>query len=82
MEEEKKGNSPGHPYRSFGLFSIIVADLAGYTGAGIGLGYLLWKKLGWPWWVIIITTNAGLALAMFRIYKLSLQVGDSDGDKK
>lgn len=57
--------------KNLGLFSVIVADLLGYTGAGIGLGYLAMSKLGWPWWVLLITTSAGLTLAMYRLYQMS-----------
>jgi hypothetical protein len=58
-------------WRSLGYFSIIIGDIAGFTGAGIGLGYLAWKKLGAPWWVIMPTSMAGLVLAFYRIYKLT-----------
>jgi hypothetical protein len=57
--------------RQFGLFSVIVADLAGYTGAGIALGYLAWKKLGAPWWVLPLTSLIGLTLAMVKLHRMS-----------
>jgi hypothetical protein len=62
-----------HPQKSpilkdLGLFGMIVADLLGYTGAGIALGWWLWKKVGFPWWVLLLTTGAGLVLAMRKLY--------------
>lgn len=54
--------------RNLGLFSLIVSDIIGYTGAGIGIGYLLWAKLGAPWWVLVLTSTAGLVGAMYRLY--------------
>jgi hypothetical protein len=57
--------------RDFGLFGIIVADLLGYTGAGIGIGWWLWKKVGAPWWVMLLTTSAGLVLAMRKLYLMT-----------
>lgn len=55
--------------RLLGLMTVIVTDLVAYSGAGVGLGYLLYVKLGAPWWVLIPTTGAGLGLAMYQIYK-------------
>lgn len=57
--------------RKLGLLSVIVVDLVGYTGAGIGLGYLMWKKLGMPWWVLLLTSLAGLGLAMYHLYRVA-----------
>ena len=56
--------------RKFGLFGVIIVDLVGYTGAGIAMGYLAWKKLNAPWWVLLLTSLAGLTLAMYRLYQL------------
>lgn len=53
--------------RDFGLFAIVAGEILGFTGAGIGLGYLGWTRLGLPWWVLIVTSLAGLALAMWQI---------------
>jgi F0F1-type ATP synthase assembly protein I len=57
--------------KSLGLLGVITADLLGFTGIGIGLGYWLWKKLGMPWWVLIFCTMAGLVLAFYRLYEIS-----------
>jgi hypothetical protein len=59
--------------RSLGYFSIIVGDIAGYTGAGVGIGYLAWKKWGAPWWVLLLTSVTGLTLAFYRLYRLILK---------
>jgi hypothetical protein len=64
-------NAEQNGLKKFGLFAVIVGDLMGYTGAGIGLGYLAWNKLGAPWWVLLITTLAGLSLAFYRVYQIS-----------
>ncbi|MBY0469878.1 hypothetical protein K2X30_01835 [bacterium] len=56
--------------RKFGLFGVVVVDLLGYSVAGFGLGYLAWQKLGWPWWILLITCPAGLILAFWKIYQL------------
>lgn len=59
------------PLKKFALLAVIVGDLAGYTGAGVGLGYLLWEKLGAPWWVLLLCSLTGLSLAFYRLYLLS-----------
>lgn len=57
--------------RGLGLLSVITADLLGCTGAGVGLGYWLWKKVGLPWWVLLACSVAGLVLAFYRLYVIS-----------
>ena len=54
--------------RQLGLFGVIVTSLLGYTSVGIGLGYWAWIKLGFPFWILILTSSGSLALAMYRIY--------------
>jgi hypothetical protein len=61
--------------KGLGLFSVIVGDLLGFTGAGVGIGYWAWKKWGAPWWVLLLTTTAGLALAMWQMYRVSQREG-------
>lgn len=60
--------------RTLGIFSVIVTDLVGYTGAGVAVGYFAWKKWGAPWWVVLLSSLAGLALAMYRVYQVSQKV--------
>ena len=57
--------------RGLGLLSVITADLLGYSGAGIALGYWLWKKVGLPWWVLLLFSMVGLGLAFYRLYEVS-----------
>lgn len=62
---------PGRELRKLGLFTAVMTDLIAYTGAGIGIGYFLWKKWNAPWWVLLLTSILGLSWAFFRLYKLS-----------
>jgi hypothetical protein len=57
--------------RSLGLFYVIVGVFAGYTIGGAGVGYLGTRYLGFPWWVMIVTSFAGLYLAIYRILQIS-----------
>ena len=67
----KNNSSQRHWLRSLGLFGVIVVDIVGYTGAGVAIGYFAWIKLNAPWWVLLLTSIAGLWLAMDRLYRLS-----------
>lgn len=57
--------------QGIGLLAVIISDLIGYTGAGVGLGYLAFSKWGAPWWVLLVSSVAGLLLAFFALYKVS-----------
>jgi len=64
-------NGDNHWAAGLGLLSVVTADLVGYTGAGAGLGYLLWKKAGLTIWALVVCSLLGLALAFYRIYQVS-----------
>ena len=70
-DKRQDDKSPNPILRDFALFGLIVSDLLGYTGAGIVIGWWLWKKLGFPFWVILLTSGVGLTGAMMRIYQRS-----------
>jgi F0F1-type ATP synthase assembly protein I len=65
--------------RSLGYFGIIIGDIVGCTGAGVGFGYLAWNKWGAPWWVLLISSMVGLILAFYRLYRMIQR--DSDAEK-
>ncbi len=58
--------------KNLGLFGAILGDLIGFTGAGVGIGYWAWKKWGAPWWVPLLSSMAGLTVAMWRLYRMSI----------
>ena len=66
--------------KSLGLLSVILVDLVGYTGAGVAIGYLAWKKAGAPWWVLLLTSSAGLGLAMYQMYRMSIKLDGKESD--
>lgn len=57
--------------KRWGLFSVVLGDLVGFTGAGFGLGYLAWTYWSAPSWVLLVTSIVGLILAFFRLYQHS-----------
>jgi F0F1-type ATP synthase assembly protein I len=57
--------------RGLGLFGVITAELLGASVVGVGSGYLLWKKAGMPWWVLLVCSVAGLSVAFYRLYLIS-----------
>lgn len=70
--ENSSENSKGSQgLKKLGLFAVIIGDLVGCTGAGVALGYFAWTKLQAPWWVLLLSTSAGLILAFYQLYKIS-----------
>ena len=61
--------------QQFGVFGLIVTQFLGYSGAGMGLGYVLWKRIGLPWWTMALFGFAGLALAVYRIVLYQKRLG-------
>ena len=57
--------------RDLGLFMVVVSEVMTSTGLGLALGYYLWKKSGFPAWTGVVSSLAGLALAMFRVYRFT-----------
>lgn len=53
--------------QQFALFGIVSGIFLATMGAGLGVGYLLWKKAGFPWWVLIVTGFLGIALATYEV---------------
>jgi len=71
IKPESEAQTKAKWLRGIGLLSIIVGDLVGFTGAGLGLGYLAWTKLHAPWWVLLLGGLTGLTLSMLRLYQLT-----------
>ncbi len=53
--------------RQFGIFFLVLSSFLGSSAAGVGIGWLLWKKLDFPWWVILVTSGAGLYAACIQV---------------
>lgn len=70
MAENEGPNESDNQLRKFGLFGLVVVNLVVYTAVGIGLGYLVYSKLHFPAWLMMITGMGGLVLAMMQIYRL------------
>lgn len=70
-ESSSDNSKGGEGLKKLGLFAVIIGDLVGCTGAGIALGYFAWIKLQAPWWVLLLSTSAGLCLAFYQLYKIS-----------
>lgn len=57
--------------KDVGLLGVVASEVIGFSGAGLGIGWLLWKKLDWPWWVLILSALLGLTAAFYRIYRMT-----------
>ncbi len=51
------------------IYGVVLSAFLTYSGAGIGLGYVLWEKAGFPWWILLITTMGGLSLACWHVIR-------------
>lgn len=71
QDESKQQDNQARNLRKLGLFAIVIGDLLAYTGAGVAVGYLAWVKWNAPWWILLITTPAGLCLAFYQLYRVS-----------
>ena len=65
--------------RDLGLLSVIIADLLGYTGAGLAIGWYAWKNWGAPMWLMAVLSLIGLILAMVKIFKITKMDWDQNG---
>jgi hypothetical protein len=73
---------PQSDLRSLGYFAVIVWEIVGFTGAGVGIGYYAFSHWGAPWWVLLMTSMGGLVVAMYRLYKMTERDMGSDGREK
>lgn len=62
-------STEGTMLRQFGIFVIVLSAFIGSSGAGVAIGWLLWKKAGFPWWVILITSALGLYSASVQVIR-------------
>ena len=62
-------NNEDQSLRKMGLIWVVISDIVGFTLAGVGLGYLLWGKLHWSVWVMILFPMLGLGLGFYQVYK-------------
>jgi tetrahydromethanopterin S-methyltransferase subunit D len=70
-ENSSENSKDGQGLKKLGLFAVIIGDLVGFTGAGVALGYFAMTKWEAPWWVLLLSTSAGLCLAFYQLYKIS-----------
>lgn len=57
-------------WKLWGLVSVIVGELVGYSLGGLAIGYLGWKYAHLPSWIVVVTATLGLVLATRQIYKI------------
>jgi len=70
--------------RAMAMFSYVVTDLVGSTGAGLALGWALVNYAQMDSIIYLPTALVGFALGMVRVFLRSKQVNDSEerGDQK
>lgn len=55
--------------RQLGMFFVVSSTFVGSTAVGLGLGWLLWKKAGFPWWTMLFTIGLGLTAACVQVIR-------------
>lgn len=76
MNEEQKPEKPDDSIaKQMGMFVLVFSSFVGASGAGVGIGWVLWEKAGFPWWIILITSAVGLYSAVLQVlrYQRNLQ---------
>jgi F0F1-type ATP synthase assembly protein I len=58
--------------RQFGMFGLVLSSFAVSSGVGVGLGWYLWKKQGFPWWTILLTAFLGLFAASYQVFRYQI----------
>lgn len=69
-KRDEFADGPDSNLRKFGLVSVIIGELFGYTAVGVGLGYVAWSKWHAPIWVLVLTSMASLGLAFYRLTQI------------
>lgn len=65
--------------RQFGMFGIVLGQFLGASGAGVALGWVLWKKAGFPWWILLVTSLLGLSAASYQVIRLQRALNKREG---
>lgn len=60
---EKSKNSDESLVTQLAVYSFVLGQFLGGVGAGIALGWVLWKHAGFPGWTLVLTTGAGIYAA-------------------
>ncbi len=68
--------------RDLAIFGMVVAEVIAWTGAGLGLGYLMRIKLGAGEIPLVLTTVTGFAIAVVRISRFGRKskMGRKEGE--
>lgn len=53
----------------FAMFGIVLGLFVGSSAVSMGLGWFLWKKMGFPWWILLVTASLGIFLASIQVVR-------------
>lgn len=70
-KEDREGDEGRTWVRSLGILLVVVWELLITTGIGVAIGYFAWNRWGAPWWVLLLSSLAGLSLGFYRLYLTS-----------
>lgn len=56
--------------KQFAMFGITLGQFVGASAVGVALGWVLWKKAGFPWWTLLVGALLGLAAASYQVIRI------------
>jgi len=63
------------------MFGFVLGQFLGASGAGIGIGWLLWEKAGFPWWTVLLMGAVGLVAASYQVVRYQKVLNGKDEPK-
>ncbi len=72
----------GSVAQQLAAYSMVFGSLIGSIGAGLAIGWALWKKLGFPGWTLGITVGLGLSAACYQIIRYQRRVDQIAEEKE
>ncbi len=64
------------------VYALVLGQFLGGTGAGIAIGWYLWKKMGFPWWTILFTTAVGIFIASVQVIRYQRRLDALSAEKQ
>ncbi|MBS1963362.1 MAG: hypothetical protein JST04_14195 [Bdellovibrionales bacterium] len=60
----------------FAMFGVTLGQFLGASAVGVGFGWLLWKKAGFPWWTLLVGALLGLGAASYQVIRIQRRLAN------
>jgi hypothetical protein len=64
------------------VYALVLGQFLGGTGAGIGIGWYLWKKMDFPWWTLLFTAAVGIFVASIQVIRYQRRLDALTAEKR